>query len=418
MQEDGRQRTRFSGWLMLFVAGVAVFLSGPGQTYGVSPFVEPMLAELGWSRSLFSAAYSAGTLVSAGALLLVGRQIDRWGSRWVMALAALGFGVALLTMSAVTGALTLLVGFSLLRSCGSGVLTLGARTLVPQWFVRRRGRAFSLLGLASTLSLAAIPPVNEALIGAFGWRGAFRASALVMLLVLLPLVALAVRNRPEDVGQHPDGERAPTGTAGGEGSADEGATLKEALRTPAFWGLLGASAVPSLVVTGLAFNQVAIFTDRGLPGTLAAATFSVESAVGVPATLLAGWLVDRYPLRFILAAGQVCLLVAMVVLLMSNSPAWAFGYSAWRGASSGLWMVAADVAWPAWFGRKHLGSIRSVGFAVGVVGAALGPLPFGFAYDLLGGYSPAIAALLVLPAVATVAVLLAGEGRRGSRVVA
>lgn len=329
-----------------------------------------------------------------------------------MALAALGFGLALLTMSAVSGAATLLLGFALLRSCGSGVLTLGARALVPQWFVRRRGRAFSLLGLASTLSLAAIPPVNEALIGAFGWRGAFRASAAVVLLVLLPLVALAVRNRPEDVGQHPDGVRQAVGTAG-DGSADDGVTLREALRMPAFWGLLGASVVPSLVVTGLAFNQVAIFTDRGLPGTIAAATFSVESAVGVPATLLAGWLVDRYPLRFVLAAGQVCLLIAVVVLLMSHSPAWAFGYSAGRGASSGLWMVAADVAWPAWFGRKHLGSIRSVGFAAGVVGAALGPLPFGFAYDLRGGYGPAIAALLVLPAVATVAVLLAGEGGHG-----
>jgi cyanate permease len=67
--------------------------------------------------------------------------------------------------------------------------------------------------------------------------------------------------------------------------------------------------------------------------------------------------------------------------------------------------VAADVAWPAYFGRRHLGSIRSVGFSVGIVGAALGPIPFGLAYDFLGGYNVAIAALLVLPIMATVAVL-------------
>ena len=70
-------------------------------------------------------------------------------------------------------------------------------------------------------------------------------------------------------------------------------------------------------------------------------------------------------------------------------------------------MVAADVAWPAYFGRRHLGSIRSAGFSVGVAGSALGPVPFGLAYDLLGGYDPAIAALLVLPVAAAVVVLLA-----------
>jgi len=414
--EGGKRRRRhFSGWRVLFVAGLAAFLSGPAQTYGVSPFVEPMLAELGWSRSLFSTAYSVGTLASAGALLLVGRQIDRWGSRLILSLATIGFGAALLLLSVVGGAAGLLIGFALLRTCGSGVLGLGTRTLIPFWFVRHRGRAFSLLGLAGSLSLAAVPPVNQLLIEAFGWRGAWRIDALVIWLVLLPAVAFVIRNRPEEIGQLPDGVRreAPVGDGGTElGSApgpdaDDGLSLRAASRTPAFWGLIGASAVPSLVVTGLAFNQVAILTDRGLPATLAATTFAVESAIGVPTALLAGWLADRFPVRYVLAAGQVCLAVAMVWLLVSSgSPGLALLYSAWRGASSGLWMVAADVAWPAYFGRRHLGGIRSVGFSVAVVGAAVGPIPFGLAYDLLGGYDPAIAALLVLPVAATVAVLV------------
>lgn len=97
----------------------------------------------------------------------------------------------------------------------------------------------------------------------------------------------------------------------------------------------------------------------------------------------------------------------MLALLAADSPALALFYSAWRGASSGLWMVAAAVAWPAYFGRRHLGSIRSVGFAVGVVGAALGPLPLGLAYDYLGGYDAAIAGMLVLPVIAAIAVLWA-----------
>ena len=420
-RDGSRTRRRFAGWRVLFVAGLASFLSGPAQTYGVSPFVEPVLADLGWSRSLFSTAYSIGTLPSAAALILIGRQIDRVGNRLVLSVAALGFGLALLLLSAASGVVGLLVGFTLLRTSGSGVLGLGTRTLVPFWFVRHRGRAFSLLGLASSLSLATVPPANQLLIDEFGWRMAWRIDALIIWLVLLPAVAMFIRNRPEDLGQIADGapRRDRVGADDPEPTSDldAGFSLREAARSTAFWGLIGASVVPSLVVTGLAFNQVAILTDRGLSSALAATTFAVESAIGIPMALVAGWLADRFPVRYVLAAGQICLAVAMAWLLASaGNAALALLYSAWRGASSGLWMVAADVAWPAYFGRRHLGSIRSVGFAVGVAGAALGPLPFGFAYDLLGGYDPAIAALLVLPVEAAIAVLAIGSPTQDRRV--
>jgi MFS family permease len=124
-------------------------------------------------------------------------------------------------------------------------------------------------------------------------------------------------------------------------------------------------------------------------------------------TLLAGWLVDRYPVRYALAAGQFFLGIAMVVLLFADVPALAILYAACRGVAGGFWTVAVDVAWPAYFGRKHLGSIRGFGFATGVAGAAIGPIPFGLAYDLLGGYRPAIAGLLALPVVATIALVRA-----------
>jgi MFS family permease len=401
-----RGHPAFAGWLMLLVAGFAVFWSGPAQTYGVSAFVDPMLDDLGWSRSLFSSLYSIGTLTSAGILILAGRQIDRWGNRAVMTTAAALFGLAMLLLSTAGHAIALLIGFSLLRSFGSGVLTLGARTLVPYWFQSRTGRAFSILGVAAMLSSALIPPFNNLVINAVGWRDAWRVNAAIIWVVVLPAMLILIRNRPQDIGQFPDGRRSGSDEPHAASAPEWGLTVREALRTYSFWGLVGASVVPSLVVTGLAFNQVAILTDKGMASSLAATTFTVEAAVAMPTTMLAGWIVDRYPVRFTLAAGQVCLAIAMLVLLAANTPSLALIYSVWRGASSGLWTVAADVAWPSYFGRRHLGSIRSVGFAVGVVGAAIGPLPFGLAYDLLGGYNPAIAALLVLPVAACVAVLL------------
>lgn len=399
-------RPHFSGWWMLILAWMAVFFSGPAQTYGVSTFVDPMIRELEMSRSLFSTLYSVGTLCSAVGLMIMGRQIDRWGSRAVMTLAAAGFAIGALTLSIATGPILVLIGFAFTRSFGQGILNLSARTLVPQWFVRQRGRAFSLLGLATSFSLALIPPVHDRLINWIGWRSAWQVDAVFIGLVLVPLFFLFVKNRPEDIGQFPDGER-PIGDeaiAAASAEADRGLTLNQAYRTRAFWGLVGASVVPSLVVTGLAFNQVAILTDKGLPSSLAASMFTVESLCALPTTLAIGWVVDRYPVRYVLVAGQVALAMAMVALLVADGIALSLVYAALRGASGALWMVGADVAWPQYYGRKYLGSIRGFGFGVGVFGAAIGPLPFGIVYDRLGGYEPAIAALLVLPVIAAVAV--------------
>lgn len=165
--------------------------------------------------------------------------------------------------------------------------------------------------------------------------------------------------------------------------------------------------VPGLVVTGLDFNQISIFTSHGLSSSVAASVFSVSSAVALASSLTGGWLVDRISPRYVLAAGQMTLAAAMAVILATDSAVWALAYGAVRGVTLGAWAVAIDATWPAYFGRGRLGSIRGMTFAAEILGASLGPLPFGLIYDASGSYTAAILGLLMLPFAATIAVLCA-----------
>ncbi|MCC6175272.1 MAG: MFS transporter [Chloroflexi bacterium] len=391
---------------MLLVAAWGVFLAGPAQTYGVSVFVDPMLTTFGWSRSLISTAYAVATLVGAGGVILTGRLLDRYGHRKVLSGAALGFGLAMVVMGAVAEPLTLTLGLSLLRGFGIGALLLGSRTLASQWYVRRRGRALSLVAVGGALSLASVPAANGWLIGQFGWRVAWWLDALVVWLLFLPLVAWLVRDRPEQVGQVPDGMPSPLRTSGDSDGTEPAWHPRAAMRTRPFWLLLGASMVPGLVITGLDFNLVSILSERSLaPGT-AALVFTASSIVTLPASLTSGYLVDRLPSRYVLAVGQLLLAIALAWLLFADSLVQAIFYGVLRGLMLGLWEVALDATWPTYFGRRHLGGIRGVTFGAEVVGAAIGPLPFGLIYDLLGGYSTVLAGVTLLPVAATVAVLL------------
>lgn len=93
-------------------------LTAPGQTAGVSAFVDPVRAELGISRTALSTAYLIGTLTGAAAMPLVGRALDRFGVRRVMAVVGLVFAAALLLLSVVQGLLGLTAGFVGIRMAG------------------------------------------------------------------------------------------------------------------------------------------------------------------------------------------------------------------------------------------------------------------------------------------------------------
>ncbi|MDH3470491.1 MAG: MFS transporter, partial [Acidimicrobiia bacterium] len=96
-------RRRFLGWRIAVLATITATMTGPGQTIGVSVFVDPMIADLSLTRSQVATAYLIGTLTGALALPFVGRWVDRVGSRRAMTLIGLAFASGLVVMSGVRG---------------------------------------------------------------------------------------------------------------------------------------------------------------------------------------------------------------------------------------------------------------------------------------------------------------------------
>lgn len=397
----------FYGWVIVAVSAVGFFFSGPGQTYSVSVFVDPLISHFGWSRSLVSSLYSAGTLCAGFALPWIGRQVDRVGHRRVMPLVAGGLAAACLLMSLVINPLMLLIGFVLIRLLGQGSMTLVSSTLVPQWFRRMRGRAMSLAALGGAISTAALPKINTWLIATWDWRIAWQVWGLLLLLVMIPIAWLLVRDRPEAVGLLPDDARAESDSSV-EALPEEAAwTLPEAMRTRSFWILMVCAAIPAVINTGLIFHQVSILGVRGLSPVISASVFSVAVLVHLPTNFVAGYLLDRIPPRFALAGVLVGHVVLMLWILNTDTPAMAIGMGALRGLLGGFEGIVGGVLWPSYFGRRHLGSIRGAAMTAMVLASALGPLPFGVAYDLFGGYREIILIMLLLPALGAVFTLLA-----------
>lgn len=402
----------FYGWVMVLVSSLVIFFSGPGQTYSVSVFIDSYINEYGWSRSVVSGMYSVGTFCAGMLMGFVGRLIDRYGHRRVTVAVSLLFGLACVWMSVVASVPMLLVGFFLVRLLGQGSMSLSSTTLPPQWFIKKRGVALSIVSVGGGLSLALLPPLNTWIIQNYGWRMCWWTWAALLWVVMAPLGYLLIRDKPEEVGLLPDNEEAPRITGGEDAAVDDSWTLQEAVRTRAFWCIIYTTVVPSAIITGLVFHQISILAGAGLdPGT-AALVSSLMSVVRLPVALLAGPVADRVQLRYLVAFSQALMFGSMAALYLADSVTLVMVYGVLVGVQMALQGIVGGVIWPDYYGRRHLSTIRGVTMMAGVIGSALGPLPYGVAYDVFGGYGEALLASIAFPVLGVLAGLLAVKPKK------
>lgn len=394
---------RFPGWRILGLAVLTAALTGPGQTIGVSVFVDHFIADLGLTRSSVSTAYLIGTLTAAFALPVVGRQIDTRGVRLGMTVIGLGFAVALALMSGVSGFVTLAAGFVLIRLFGQGSLTLVSTVAVTLWFRSRRGFVLGLLATGTGMLMSLVPIGSNAVIDAVGWRSAWLVLAGVIVLTVVPIARFGMIDRPSDVGFEPDGGEI---GAAADAPVERSWTRDEAVRTPRFWILVAASASVGMLATALNFHQISLLGDAGLSASQAAAMFLPQFVGTAIAGVAFGWLADRLTGRTLIPLSMG--LLASTLLLAANlgSGLTIGAYALTLGAAGGASRSVGSTLMPRWFGTDHIGAITGLSTLVGVASTAVGPVAYSLARDVAGTYETASLVFTALPlAVAAVAIV-------------
>ncbi|MGP4062734.1 MFS transporter [Halobacillus sp. H74] len=413
--KDGRapvQTPFYYGWVIVAIAGLSVFFSGPGQTYSVSIFIDYYIEDFGYSRSLVSGIYSGATLMAGITLFMMGRLIDRFGQRKMMVVVGGFLALALFWNAFLLGPIMMFLGFFMIRLFGQGSMTLIPNTLVPQWFIRKRGRALSVMAVGGFASSALLPPLNTWLIEAFGWRMTWGVWGVGLLVIFVPLAVFFIRNQPKDIGEVPDGTPKPVKGQMKNPNIEvneKSWTLKEAMATKAFWFILFCVIVPALVNTAITFHIVSIMDLRGLDTGVAAMVLTLMAVIGFPVTFVSGYLVDRFQVHYILAITFFGHIFTLVILLFTNTWWLAVAFGIFWGFVNGFERIVLNIVWPNYFGREHLGSIKGLAQTVMVVGSALGPLPFGIFYDWLGGYQEVILLTILFPVTAGILALLSPQ---------
>ncbi|AOM83734.1 MFS transporter [Salisediminibacterium beveridgei] len=418
MTQQSDKPVFFYGWYIVMIGALSLFFSGAGQTYSNAIFIDYYIQDFNWGRSLVSGIYSAATFLAGMLLFKVGSSIDKFGTRKVSLTVSVLLAFAAIWNSFVIAPWMLFIGFFLIRLLGQGSMTLVANTLVPQWFIVKRGRALSLMMIGGFISSTAFPPMVAWLIEGFGWQTTWRVLGIMILVIFVPIVYFFMKDKPEDIGLLPDNKSSKdeleTSTGKKKNVSDISWTLKEAKKTRQFWLLLVCVSIPSMLNTGLTFHLISMMGGSGLSPTQGAFILSLMAAVGFPVTMAAGFVLEKVRANYIFALVFVGQFVFLIILLLTDSFVMAIVFGVVWGLVGGIERIVISYIFPDYFGRQHIGSIKGIAQTMTVIGSAFGPLPFGFAYDYFGGYTEILLLMFIFPAFGIVASLLASKPKKNT----
>lgn len=399
-----RSGTRSSSpWLIVAMASIASIMTAPGQTAAISVFTDPLIDELGITRTDLSLSYLIGTLAGAAAMPMVGRALDRYGVRAVMTVLGLVFGAVLIGLSFAADVFGLTAGFVGIRMVGQGALGLAATTAVAVHVTQRRGLALGITAAAGSAGISLAPVLLERLVASHGVDAVWRYEGIAVWLIVVPVALIGLRSAGRVKAVSADSpDKRPSGV-----SVERGVwTTRKAIRTPMFWAIAAGLAASGMLVTAVNFHQVSLLGEQGLSATAAAANFIPQTVAGLFSTLALGALADSMAPKLGVAISMALLCAALVSIPLVAPGVMAIVYGLILGCAAGSMRAIEAAAYAHYFGTAHIGGIRGVSTMIAVGSTAFGPLALSVGHDVAGSYTPVVLAFAVIPAAVAVLVAL------------
>jgi MFS family permease len=366
------------GWrtpavILLCACLIALIGFGPRSALGL--FLTPMSAANGWGRDVFALALAIQMLLWGVCQPFAGAIADRFGASRVLAGGAVLYALGLVLMAYSTTPAMLhltggvLLGFGLAGCSFPTVLGALGKLMPVEW----RSLAFGAGTAAGSFGQFLFSPIAVGLIDGFGWQGALLIFAAIVLTIV-PL-ALALSTPPAEMARGPLAQQSVTHA------------LAEAFGHRSYMLLVLGYFTCGFQLFFISVHLPAYLVDRGLGAEVGAWTLAMIGLTNIVGSVLAGWLSDRIPKRYLLALIYALRsLSVLVFIILPISPASSLIFGAAMGL---LWLSTVPptnglVA--LMFGTRWLTMLSGLAFFSHQVGGFLGVWLGGILFERTGSY--------------------------------
>lgn len=406
-----KARSGFYGWWMVAVSGFIMVITAVPVFQASAVWAVALESQFGWSRTQLGLALSFTRVEGSLTGPIAGYLVDRMGTRFMVFTGLLVLTVGFFLFSQVQNLWMFYLAYFVM-SVGQGQAGwLTVMTLLNHWFVRHRGMAMGLAMVGMGIGTLILVPVIAWLIDPdadrLGWRRTLEILAVVSLVsaIVLPKV---VRNKPEDVGQHPDGVPPVVATALNADSEPElELTIGQALRTQAFWCISFGHGLGSMVVLAIMSHLGLLLRDMGYGLQTTGWVIMVQTAVAIIFQFLGGWIGDRIPKNVALFIFTAIQGIGVVFLTLGPEMINFYAFAVLFGIGFGGRTPLTTAIRGDYFGRASFGKILGISTVpMNVLLLVAAPMA-GFMRDELGDYDMAFLLLAGLNMAGAVLFLIA-----------
>ncbi len=358
----------------VLLCGAAVVTVSMGIRHGFGLFLQPLTMDRGWSRETFAFALAVQNLVWGIFGPLAGMVADRFGAFRVLVIGGLLYagGLVLMALStsglAFTGSAGLMLGMAQAGTTYAIIFGVIARNVAPE----KRSWAMGVAAAAGSFGQFLMVPVENWLIGGWGWQNALFVLGL-LALAILPLAF---------------GLREPA-LLSGSGAPQQSvrAALREAFAHRGFRLLTAGYFVCGFQVVFIGVHLPSYLKDHGLEPGVATTALALIGLFNVFGTYLAGSLGQHVSKPRLLSA--IYLLRAAVIVLFISAPLTPWSVYLFAAAMGLLWLstvpptnaVVAQI-----FGVQYMSMLGGIVFLNHQIGSFLGAWLGGRLYESSGSY--------------------------------
>lgn len=353
-----------------------------GLNLTAGQFFVPFNSEYGWNITTLSLVVSVNMITWGIFQPLMGKLIDQFGPKRIIASSVGLMGVSFLLTSTTTEIWQFFLYYGVLTAIGfAGCGSMANSVLVSRWYVKRRAPMLARSSMGMNIGQLLLLPLTGFLITATGYRWAFIVLGLIMLVIVLPLILFYVKDNPEDIGQMPDGE------ADSIFKAAKSASLREALQSRIFWlatlGFTSCAFSLYMVTIHLPNYAVDLGGSTGLGGQL----LGIAAAASAVSMWLTGQWSQKVGKRNLLIPLYGIRALAFVWLAASTSLWQLYVFAIIYGAASMPIIPLVTGIIGDKFGKNAMGSILGFTWFVHQAFAAIGVFIGGYLRNITGEYT-------------------------------
>lgn len=316
---DTKNNFGAKGWAVIIFSMYAMFLNTGATVDGANATVTTFSMAFGWDPNVLLNFSTIAGLFSLLGIALFGALCQKLGPKKIMAACGILAGLSYIWYANSTSLAIYLISYCLVNFFTIGLTWVGSTTLCTNWFPRKKGLVMGWVTMGNNFSTAFFVTMITATMGLFGM--AFGLSVVGILFIICGLLALLIKDYPEQAGCYPDNikpDEAAVKATEIKGTLPSTLTLKDILTRKEVYMVVIPCGIMMMCTVGVVSQLVPRVISFGYSQQMALVVLAICALIGVAGSYIVGYWDQKWGTKVAILLFAIIFAISLIFNVIPN----------------------------------------------------------------------------------------------------